>query len=120
MVTIGNPVTVVEGYNVTINCDVLTGSPPINTSWYRNGVLHPIKDVASITITPVDGENITCRTGNHEKFTIITVQAAGMYIFLIKSFHCTASCSYSLYVLHTLYVCSYVHTYCKLCTHVIY
>ena len=91
MVVIGTSITVLSGYNVTINCSILAGSPPVNFTWYRNGILYSTENVSSITITdPENGDNFTCRADNHigfdSKSTNITVES--------ESFHFTVCTSY--------------------------
>ena len=36
---IGSPAYIVDGYDLTVTCNVTsgTGTPPVNISWYRNG-----------------------------------------------------------------------------------
>jgi len=65
IVDIGTPVYVVDGYNVTIDCDVISGVPPITISWFHNGDLFR-GNVSTITITDAnDGDVFTCRAENN-------------------------------------------------------
>ena len=67
-VTIGSPVYVHEGYNVTIDCTTVSGTPPITFRWFRNGTLIA-GDVNNITITDVNNSDvITCRADNNVGF----------------------------------------------------
>ena len=78
-VKIGTPVYVVDGFNVTIDCDVISEVPPINITWCRNGVPDLFRgNVSTITITDAsDGDVFTCRAENNigcdKKETIINV-----------------------------------------------
>ena len=65
-VKIGSPVYVVEGSDVIINCDILTGTPPIFIIWLRNGVLDSsLGSANSITIDDyMEGDTFTCRADN--------------------------------------------------------
>ena len=84
-VKIGTDVYVVDGYNVTIDCNIASGTPPITISWLLNGTEFGGND-ATITITDATyGDVITCRANNSigfdEESTTIHVDC--------KSFHYT-------------------------------
>ena len=76
-VKIGSPAYVLQGYNVTIDCNV-SGTPPISIIWVYNEQFRP-EDGNTITITDAkDGDVVTCRADNHigfdEEFTTISVK----------------------------------------------
>ena len=66
-VKIGSPVYVVDGFDVIINCSILTGTPPVTIIWLRNGVLDSsLGSATSITIDDyMDGDMFTCRADNN-------------------------------------------------------
>ena len=80
---IGSPAYIVDGYDLTITCNVVTGLPPINISWYRNGVLDSSRgNTSTITVsnTNINTDNgvvYTCRAENDkgydEQRTIVNV-----------------------------------------------
>ena len=78
-VQIGSPGYVVDGSDVTIVCDILSGTRPITISWFRNGAPDPTRgNVSTITVTDYnDGDELTCRADNDvgfdEKSTTINV-----------------------------------------------
>ena len=65
-VKIGSPAYVVNGSDVTIVCDILSGTHPITISWLCNGEPDPTRsNVSTITVTDYnDGEEFTCRADN--------------------------------------------------------
>ena len=71
-VKIGTPVYVADGFNVTIDCNILTGTPPVNISWFRNGQPDPSRgNVTSISVTDAnDNDTFTCRTDNNIGFDV--------------------------------------------------
>ena len=71
-VKIGTPVYVVDGFDVTIDCNILTGTPPVTIRWFRNGRLDPSRgNVTSITVTDADdNDNFACRADNNVGFDI--------------------------------------------------
>ena len=81
--SVGSPVYVVRGYDLTIICKIVNGTPPMNFSWYRNGVLDSSKgNTSNITISNVriqrdNGVVYTCRVDNDggydEEFTSVNV-----------------------------------------------
>ena len=82
-VMIGSSAYIVDGYDLTVTCNVTSGTPPVNISWYRNGVLDSSKqNMPNITIPNMDftkdnGAVYTCRaenvTGYDEEFTSVNV-----------------------------------------------
>ena len=65
-VSIGTPVYVVDGFNVTIVCNILNGTRPIVIMWLRNGAPYPAGgNISTITVTDYnDGDVFTCRADN--------------------------------------------------------
>ena len=77
-VRIGTDAYVVDGYNVTIDCNIDSGTTPITYSWLLNGTDFR-GNVTTITITDATyGDIITCRANNSIGFdnesTIIHVK----------------------------------------------
>ena len=86
-VKIGTDVYVVDGYNVTIDCNIVSGTTPITYSWLLNGTEFRDNN-ATITITDATYDDvITCRANNtigfDEESTTIHVNS--------KLFHYTFS-----------------------------
>ena len=73
-VKIGTPVYVHNGFNVIIDCFIVYGTPPINITWFRNGLPDPTRgNVSTITIT--DARNLDtfkCRADNIAGFDMET------------------------------------------------
>ena len=67
-VKIGTPVYIFDGYNVTIVCNIVSGTLPIAIQWYHNTSLHSTggsSSVANLTITNGrDGDFWQCRASN--------------------------------------------------------
>ena len=65
-VRIGSPAYVIDGANITLVCDILTGTPPTTIMWFHNGVLDPTRwNVSTIIVTDYnDGDVYTCRAEN--------------------------------------------------------
>ena len=65
-VKIGSPVYVVDGFDVIINCNILTGTSPVTILWFHNGVLDlSLGGNNSVTINDArDGDVFTCRADN--------------------------------------------------------
>ena len=105
-VKIGSPVYILDGYNVTIDCNASgTCTPPITITWvlFRNGISIPMDEydnVNTITIPNVKDEDVvTCRAnsiefdevfstiiipkGNYSK-TIFAVYKATINIILVS------------------------------------
>ena len=62
-VQIGSPAYIIDGANITLFCDILSGTPPITIMWFHNGVIDPTRgNVSTITVTNYnDGDVYTCR-----------------------------------------------------------
>ena len=79
-VKIGTPVYVYSGFDVTIDCNIVNGTPPITIQWFRNGSPDPTRgNVSTITITDAsNGDVFKCRADNTEGFdtenTVIHVE----------------------------------------------
>ena len=65
-VQIGSPAYVVDRFDVTIVCDIASGTRPITISWFHNGVLDSTRgNVSTITVSNYnDGDLFTCRADN--------------------------------------------------------
>ena len=93
-VNVGSPVNVSRGFNLTIDCIVINGTPPITISWIRsnNDLISSIEgNSSSITINVTDaydGDNITCRADNNIGFDMATTTISVQGNF-ITSFHYT-------------------------------
>ena len=80
-VIIGTPVYVYNGFDVTIDCDIVNGTPPITIQWFRNGSPDTTRgNVSTITITDAsNGDVFKCRADNNIGFdsenTVIYVTA---------------------------------------------
>ena len=83
-VAIGTPVYVVDGFDVTIDCNILSGTRPITISWLRNGQPDPsFGNQSSITVDNYnDGDVFICRADNIVGFDMgnTTINAFGMQI----------------------------------------
>ena len=66
--TVGSQAYVFEYYNVTFNCNVVSGTLPITILWLRNNVEENSSsegNSSTITITNIkDGENVSCTANN--------------------------------------------------------
>ena len=85
-VDIGTPVYVRDRFYVTIDCNIIHGTPPITIQWFRNGSPDLSRgNVSTITVinTTSNGDVFTCRAQNIEGFdtesTVINVDY-GTYI----------------------------------------
>ena len=73
-VMIGSPAYIADGYDLTITCNVINEIPPMNISWYRNGVLDSSRgNTSTITISDVvinkdNGVVYTCRAENDKRY----------------------------------------------------
>ena len=69
-VKIGTPVYVYSGFDVTIDCNIVNGTPPINITWFRNKSPYQSGENGStITITDArNGDVFKCRADNIEGF----------------------------------------------------
>ena len=80
-VQIGSPAYVIDGANITLVCDILTGTSPITIMWFHNGVLDSTRgNVSTITVTDYnDGVVFTCIAENDVGFDmkITTINVVG-------------------------------------------
>ena len=80
-VKIGSPVYVVDGFDVTIVCNIVNGTRPITIMWLHNGVVDPTRgNVSTITVTNYnDGDVFTCIAENDVGFDmkITTINVVG-------------------------------------------
>ena len=69
-VKIGTPAFVYSGTDVTIDCKIISGTPPITIKWSRNGSPDPtIGNVSTIILTNViNYVNFRCRAENYRGF----------------------------------------------------
>ena len=65
-VKIGTPVYVHNGFDITIDCNIVNGTPPITIQWFRNGSPDSTRgNVSTITITDAsNGDVFKCRADN--------------------------------------------------------
>ena len=65
-VQIGSPAYIIDGADITLVCDILSGTSPITIMWFRNGVVDPTRgNVSTITVTNYnDGDVLICRAEN--------------------------------------------------------
>ena len=63
---IGSPVYTVDGFNITIICNVTRGEPPITISWFHNNQTDQYRgNVSSVMITNATaGDVFTCKADN--------------------------------------------------------
>ena len=68
-VNIGTPVYVHDGFDVTIDCNIVNGTPPVTIQWFRNGSPDTTRgNVSAITITDAsNGDVFKCRADNIEE-----------------------------------------------------
>ena len=82
-VNIGTDVYVVEGYNVTIDCNIASGTTPVTFSWLRTGNEFRGNDTTIIITDAIYGDVITCRANNSigfdEENTTIHVECKSSY-----------------------------------------
>ena len=73
----------VDGFHVTIVCDILSGTRPITISWFRNGAPDITRgNVSTITVTDYnDNDEFTCiahnDVGSDLESTTITINVFG-------------------------------------------
>ena len=92
-VKIGTPVYIFDGYNVTIVCNIVSGTLPIAIRWYHNGSPYPTGgslSVTNLTITNVtsNGDFWECRVSNSygiviENTTIHVLPSKYVYMYYI-------------------------------------
>ena len=87
-VKIGTPVYIYSGFDVTIRCRIISGTPPINITWFRDGSIDLTRRGASIIkLTAVmHSVAFSCRAENYKGF------ASARSIIYVR---------YGKYVLHT-------------------
>ena len=89
-VNVGSPVNIFRGFNLTIDCIVINGTPPFTILWLRNDTEQIGSNSSSITINVTDaydGDNITCRADNiGYDMATTTINVQGIFII---SFHYT-------------------------------
>jgi len=86
-VNIATPIYILAGNDVTIVCNISSGTPPITVKWYRNGVeIISFSNMSTINVSNVDvncndGDMYTCRAENSvwfdEETSIMTVERKG-------------------------------------------
>ena len=78
-VRIGSPAYVVDGFNVTIVCNIVSGTRPITIMWLRNGVLDSSRgNVSTITVDDYDnGDVFTCRAESVVGFDVVNTTIYG-------------------------------------------
>ena len=69
-IKIGSPAYVFDGFDITLVCDILSGTRPITIRWFRNGAPDSTRgNVSTITVTDYnDGDVFTCRADNDVGF----------------------------------------------------
>ena len=110
-VKIGTPVYVHDGFDVTIDCNIVNGTPPITIQWFRNGSPDPTRgNVSTITITDAsNGDVFKCRADN-----VIGFDAESTVIFVIAS-KWIMHMYVRIYVYISTFSCGPLHTY--VCRH---
>ena len=68
-VKIGSPVYIIDGFDLTIVCVTINGTPTITVRWFYNGVFNPSwMNASTITILNIglnmNGDHYTCRADN--------------------------------------------------------
>ena len=95
---IGTRITVFRGTPVIIDCNIASGTPPINITWFRNGSPYPTEGSTStirIIITDTRRRDFfKCRADNIAGFDIESSQ------IFVTCGKCTL-CMYKPYILHT-------------------
>ena len=73
-VTIGTPTYIVVGFDLTVVCDIASGTHPITIMWIRNDMLYPAGGNQSVITIPdtdyEDGDVFFCRADNIVGFDI--------------------------------------------------
>jgi len=97
MVQIGTPAYVLFGNDVTIVCNIVSGTRPITIIWFRNGVEDTsFGNVSMITVSNVsisdDRDMYMCRTENEigfdEETTVVNVFGeCSLHVSLIKTLY---------------------------------
>ena len=65
-VHMGSPAYVIDGADITLVCDIVSGTRPISIMWLHNGVVDPTRgNVSAITVFNYnDQDEYTCRAEN--------------------------------------------------------
>jgi len=76
-VKIGSPAYIIDGFDLTIICVSVSGTPPMTTRWFRNGVLDlSWMNASTITVLNIEmnwnDNNITCRAENDVGYVEVT------------------------------------------------
>ena len=85
-INVGSPINVTRGFNLTIDCIVVNGTPPITILWLHNdteliGSIEGNSSSITINVTDAyDGDNITCRANNNIGYdnATTTINVQGM------------------------------------------
>ena len=68
LATIGTPIYIVDGFNVTLVCHIASGTRPITIMWLHNNAPYPAGGNHSVITIPDtdydDGDIFTCRADN--------------------------------------------------------
>ena len=90
-VRINTPAYIVDGFNLTLECNLVGGTPPITIKWLRDGQPYQARGNNSVitVFDYVDGEEFTCRANNSIGFDIknTTIKVFGKLICVIKTHH---------------------------------
>ena len=105
-VKIGSPVYLYGGFDVVIDCRIVSGTRPITIEWFRNGSPHPTQgSVSAITITDAGNVDVfKCRADNiigfdTESTTIYDIAGKWiMYIYIYIYIYMHA------YVIHKTFI----------------
>ena len=67
-VTIGTPAYIIDRFDLTLVCDIVSGTHPITIMWLRNGLPYPAGGNQTVITIPDtdynDGDVFTCRVDN--------------------------------------------------------
>ena len=117
---IGTRITVFRGTPIIIDCNIASGTPPINITWFRNGSPYPTEgSTSSITITdPRRREIFKCRADNIAGFDI---ESSRIFVTCGKCTLCMymyiRTCMYKPYIAYIciiyVYMCS-LYIYCEI------
>ena len=80
-VKIGSPVYTVDGFNVIIDCNVISGHLPVTIFWFYNQQYDQSREnMSTLTVTDAkDGDNITCKAENSIGFDVQFTQINIVY-----------------------------------------
>ena len=115
-VKIGTPVYAYKGFDVIIDCNIVSGTSPMTITWFRNGSIYPTGENASTTITITDASNgdvFECRVNNSVGFdienTTLYVEYGKYVCIYICVYHislCTCMCVHKVLLLLCI-ICTY-------------